>query len=202
MAQNINQYKNARRYTQNKKGLLEVNTPKEFLIFLLASGGVVAALAITPALLAPAILLANIGKNKKSEEKFKNTFYYLKREGFISAKNKKISLTKKGLESAIRHYINSELEKKQQGRKWENTWWILIFDIPHNKKAKRNALRHFIKKLGMRQLQKSVWIYPFDCSHELELVKNFFDLKDDEVRLIVSKDIGDNKKLKKLFNII
>ena len=201
MAQNINQYKNARNYTRNKKGLLDIDTPKEFLIFLLISGGIVAAMSITPALLAPAILFANIGKNKKSKEKFKNTFYYLKREGFISAKNKKISLTKKGLNSAIRHYINSEMEKKRQGRKWGNTWWILIFDISHNKKAKRNALRHFIKKLGMRQLQKSVWVYPFDCSRELQLIKNFFNLKDDEVRLIVSKDIGDNKELKKLFHI-
>lgn len=201
MAKNINQYKKARKYNQNKKGLLDIDTPKEFLIFLLISGGVVAAMSITPALLAPAVLFANIGKNKKSEERFKNTFYYLKRKGFISAKNKKISLTKKGLNSAIRHYINSEVEKKQQGRRWGNTWWVLIFDIPHNKKTKRDALRYFIKKLGMYQLQKSVWVYPFDCSHELQLIKDFFNLKDEEVRLIISKDIGDNKKLKKLFNI-
>ena len=186
---------------RNKKDLLDIETPKEFLIFLLISGGVIAAMSITPAILAPAILLANTKASKGSKKKFGDTFYYLKRKKFIRAGNKKISLTKKGLEIAIQHYVTSEIEKKQQHRKWNGSWWMVIFDIPHDQRKKRNALRHFIKRLGMVQLQKSVWIYPFDCSSELQLIKNFFNLEDEKVRLIVSNNIGDVKKLKKIFKL-
>jgi len=201
MAQNTSRFKNINKYKTGKKGLLDINTPKEFLIFLLISGGVVAAMSITPALLAPAVLLANTKIDKKSKKKFRDTFYYLKQRGLILTNNKKIYLTKKGLDAAIRHYVNSELERKKQGRTWNNTWWILIFDIPHDQKTTRDALRYFVKKLGMIQLQKSAWIYPFDCSGELQLIKDFFDLKDDAVRLIVSKNIGSDKKFKKIFDI-
>lgn len=201
MVQNIRKFKNTNKDTWNKKGLFDIDTPKEFLIFLLASGGVVAAMSITPALLAPAVLLANTNSNKDTKKKFGDTFRYLKRKGLIRTNSKTISLTKKGLDAAIRHYINSEIEKERQGRKWGKMWWIVMFDIPQDQRTKRNALRHFIKKLGMVQLQKSVWVYPFDCSNELQLVKDFFNLKDSAVRLIVSKDIGDDKELKKIFNI-
>jgi len=201
MVQNTSKLKNIKKFKVNKKGLLDINTPKEFLIFLLISGGVIAAMSITPALLAPAILFANIKTDKAAKKKFGDTFYYLKRNGLIKASNKTISLTKKGVDAAIRHYVNSEMEKERQGRKWDKKWRIVIFDIPHDQRVKRNALRSFIKRLGMHQLQKSVWIYPFDCCHELQLIKDFFNLKDDTVRLIVSENIGDDKKLKKAFGI-
>ena len=46
-----------------------------------------------------------------------------------------------------------------------------------------------------------VWIHPFDCRDEIELLKDFLGLKEKEVRLIVSKDIGEDDWLKNKFKL-
>jgi len=195
-------YKN----NNKKKGLLDISTPKEFLVFLLVGGGIVAAVAISPALLAPAIFISQFQKqNVKQKKKFSNTCYYLKQKGLIKTNISKgeysISLTRAGMEKAIKHYVDMEMDKTNKGRKWSGRWWIVMFDIPSDQRVKRNAMRRLIKKLGMHQLQKSVWIYPFDCSKEIQLVKNYFDLSDEYLRIVITNNMGDDKKLRKLFKI-
>lgn len=60
---------------------------------------------------------------------------------------------------------------------WDGQWRVLIFDIPHDRKTAREALRDKIKELGFFQLQKSVWLYPFPYEEELLYIADVFKIK-------------------------
>jgi DNA-binding transcriptional regulator PaaX len=62
-------------------------------------------------------------------------------------------------------------------------------------------LRGKLKELGFHKLQQSVWIHPYDCKKEIELLREFFGLSKKELRLIVGKIEGD-EFLKRHFNLI
>ena len=91
--------------------------------------------------------------------------------------------------------------KLLHNKKWDKQWRIVIFDIKTSRRKKRDALRRMLKRLGFEQLQKSTWIYPFDCKEEVSLTKDFFGIKDGECRLVLASDIGEDKQYKKKFNI-
>lgn len=76
-----------------------------------------------------------------------------------------------------------------------------MFDIAQFKKFYRDTFRGKIKALGFHPFQKSIWIHPFDCRAEIELLQKFFGLSDEELRLVLAKDIGNDKKFRKIFQI-
>jgi len=141
-------------------------------------------------------------KEKYGDKTFNNSFYYLKRQGYlnIERKNKQIyiSLTKQGKEKAGKYLID-DLEIKKP-KKWDGKWRIIIFDIPNLTRSKREALRGKLKQLSFYRLQNSVWIYPYDCQKEIDLLRDFFGLSIKELRLIKGQ-IEKGDFLKKIFNI-
>lgn len=138
-------------------------------------------------------------KNRNIVDAFKR----LQRKGCIEIKivNHQIyiNLTKEGKRLAGWMQIDALKIKKPQ--KWNGKWWLVIFDISQIKKFYRDAFRGKLKELGFYPLQKSVWIVPYDCRDEIELLRDFFGLSEKEIRLIVCEDIGNNDWLKKHFKI-
>ena len=65
----------------------------------------------------------------------------------------------------------------------------------------REAFRGKLKELGFRLLQKSAWIHPFDCEAEIELLRSFFGLRENDLRLILAEKIGYDTALKKVFSL-
>ncbi len=163
--------------------------------------------AISIAATSPYFLL-NILKSFKKGKKYKrkkvyDAFYRLRKKGYINIEKRNhkiyISLTEEGRKKAGWLQIN-DLEIKKP-KKWDRKWRIVIFDIACLRNFYRRVFREKLKELGFFQLQKSVWIYPFGCKDEIELLRDFFGLKEKEVRLIVSKDIGNDVWLKNKFNL-
>ncbi|MBI2644405.1 MAG: hypothetical protein HYW95_02790 [Candidatus Wildermuthbacteria bacterium] len=76
-----------------------------------------------------------------------------------------------------------------------------MFDIAQLHLFKRNALRGILKRLQFYQLQKSIWIHPFDCQDEFDLLKDFFGLTVREMRFVVANDIGDDQSLRTMFKL-
>ena len=132
-----------------------------------------------------------------------STFYNLKRQGLINITEKNhqiyISLTEKGRKKAGMFQIDS-LEIKRP-KKWDKKWRIVIFDIAQLKKTHREAFRGKLKELGFYPLQKSVWIHPFDCRAEIELLRDFFGLSEKEIRLLVAEDIENDRNLEEIFKL-
>jgi len=144
-----------------------------------------------------------IKNNKRRKKRFYDTFYYLKNKGFIKMNYKGkqiyISLTKEGKKMAGKYQID-DLEIKKP-KKWDKKWRVLIFDISDKHKVKREALRGKLKELELYQLQKSVWTCPYNFQKEIEILRNFFGFKNDEMKIITASDIEDDKNIRIFFGI-
>lgn len=143
-------------------------------------------------------------KQKEFEKKnFYNVFYRLKRQGLVKmeyrGKQLYISLTKEGKKKAGRYQIDDLKIKKPL--QWDKKWRVLIFDIKEESRTKREALRGKIKELGLYQLQKSVWVCPYNFFKEMDLLRRFFGLKNDEMKIITASEIEDDRNIKSLFGL-
>ncbi|MCX6763610.1 MAG: hypothetical protein NTZ97_02660 [Candidatus Moranbacteria bacterium] len=142
-------------------------------------------------------------KNKKDKKKIYDTFYNLKKEDLIQFENRYgqlyISLTPEGKKKAGKYQID-DLEIKKPKR-WDGKWRILIFDIENKKNIKREALRGKIKELGLFQLQKSVWVHPYSFYNEVSLLRQFFGLSKDEMKMIIASEIEDDYLVKLHFHL-
>jgi DNA-binding transcriptional regulator PaaX len=78
---------------------------------------------------------------------------------------------------------------------------VVIFDIPHCDRVKRNAFRWKLKELRFYSLQKSVWVCPFDCKDEINLLREFFSLNDKQIQVPLAKKIKKDWFLKKFFQL-
>jgi DNA-binding transcriptional regulator PaaX len=141
-------------------------------------------------------------KAKNRAALFKNAFYYLKRKGYLEIVKKNhqiyITLTKEGEKKAKKYQID-DLEIKKP-KTWDRKYRIIVFDIPNVTRIKRDALRGKLKELGFYRLQQSVWVYPYECKKEIDLLREFFGLTPKELILISGKMEGD-KFLRKFFNL-
>ena len=174
---------------------------KDILGWLLTSGAVCIA-ATSP------YFSINLMRELKRWRKYKrreiyNAFSILRKQGCIKIKKDNhqiyISLTEEGRKKAGWLQIDS-LEIKRP-KKWDGRWRLVIFDIAQLKKIYREAFRGKLKELGFMPLQKSVWVHPFKCKDEIELLRKFFGLSEEEMRLVVAQSIGDESRLRKEFKI-
>jgi len=140
---------------------------------------------------------------KYQRKKVSDVFYRLRRRGCIEIKKKNhqiyITLTERGRKEA--GWLQIDALKIKKPKKWDGKWRMVIFDIAQLKKLYREAFRGKLKELDFYPLQKSVWIHPFDCRDEIELLRDFFGLMEKEVRFITTEDIGSDDWLKKLFKL-
>jgi phenylacetic acid degradation operon negative regulatory protein len=85
-----------------------------------------------------------------------------------------------------------------QGKKWDGSFMIVIFDVPETQRNVRKVLRHKLIELGFGMLQKSVWISPY---HFEEDMREFLASKNlDSVVIVLSAKklwTGDLRKMAK-----
>jgi CRISPR/Cas system-associated endoribonuclease Cas2 len=60
---------------------------------------------------------------------------------------------------------------KNQKKKWDGRWRMVVFDIPERRRRIRIRLRAFMSDIGFVRLQDSVWVYPYDCEDFIALLK-------------------------------
>lgn len=141
-------------------------------------------------------------KYKFDRKKYKRSFYYLKRKKYITMLKDEdydiLKLTKAGEVHAFRYFVDNLSIKKP--KIWDGLWWIVIFDIPDIARLGRDALRDKLKDLGFYKLQESVFVYPYDCQKEIELLKEVYQIKL-YVKVIVAKSIDNQKDLIKHFDL-
>lgn len=150
-------------------------------------------------------LITTFKKWKKyPKKKIYNTFYQFKRRGLIVIEERNrqlyISLTPKGKKMAGIFQIDAL--KITKPKKWDGKWRILLFDIPEKIRITREAFRGKLRELGFCPLQKSAWIHPYDCEAEVELLKDFFGLSKNELRLIIAQEIEEDRLFQKYFGLL
>jgi len=106
-------------------------------------------------------------------------------------------LTEKGkLKSLTYHFQQMKIDSSF----WDKKWRVIIFDIPEKLRKGRDALREKLKKLGFYELQKSVFIFPYECEKEINFLIEFFHLKK-YVRYAILEKIDNELHLRKIFNL-
>ena len=50
---------------------------------------------------------------------------------------------------------------------WDGLWRLVVFDIAEENRSLRGLLRKKLKSLGFAMFQKSIWVTPFDVTHEI-----------------------------------
>lgn len=109
-----------------------------------------------------------------------------------------IQITPLGFKKLVKYQYDDL--KLQPSKKWDGKWRIVIFDIPEKKKVIRQSINLKLKELRFETLQKSTFIYPYDCRKEIEFIKSHFYLKD-EINLIVADEIDNEETYLRLFNL-
>jgi CRISPR-associated endonuclease Cas2 len=111
----------------------------------------------------------------------------------------KIRLTKKGKQKFREIQLHNLMITKPP--RWDHKWRIVIFDIPENSsKPLRETLRAKLKQWEFYQLQKSVWVCPWPCEDEIQLVAELYDITPYLNTIIAEKILGDTS-LRKHFGL-
>lgn len=138
-----------------------------------------------------------------NDQKLKRSIAALYKSKLISEKQNSdgtvtLVLTEKGKELALTYDIDNMQIKRPL--RWDKKWRIIIFDIPEKIKKKREALRLRLKNIGFFELQKSVFICPFECKKETEYIVEFYEIRR-FVRYIEAIHVDNELHLKHYFKI-
>lgn len=182
--------------TESRKRTRNRNIQKIVLQTVAAAG------VLSVALLAPNALQAfkQIGlfPKRRQKEIFNSSRSRLVKAGLLAYDGKFLRLTSKG-EAKLRQ-LELRDYKLTKPKRWDKKWRILIFDVPEKHRGIRDKIRNTITAVGFMKLQKSVWVYPYDCEDFVNLIKVDFKIGKDLLYLIVDS-IESDKFIKEYFQL-
>ena len=177
---------------------------KEILLIIAAGLAIPAAFLMPniPIALKPLLRALTKKSGLRKSEHFVRSITYLKRRRLISiaAKDELQILTLS--ENGKKRVLQFDLDKirLKRPRKWDGYWRLVLFDIPEKHKMGREALRSKLNQLGFFPLQKSCFIYPFDCKSEITFISEIFEVAP-YVNFILVKELEGATQLVKYFNL-
>jgi len=83
-------------------------------------------------------------------------------------------------------------------RRWDGMWRMATFDIPEKLKINRRRFTRALNFAGMYNLEKSVFVYPYECKKEIFKIAEFY-LVQKYVRYIIANSIEPDIKIKNNF---
>ena len=107
-------------------------------------------------------------------------------------------LSENGKQKALRFNID-KLEIKIPTT-WDKKWRIVMFDIPEKLKGLRDSLRLHFQEIGLIELQKSVFVYPYPCNKEIEFILELYNARR-YVRFILAEKVDNQLHLMQKFNL-
>jgi DNA-binding transcriptional regulator PaaX len=91
--------------------------------------------------------------------------------GYLDITDKVITITDKGL-----NYLDEFSPDKLLG----NVGLMVVFDIPEQKRVRRNQFRDYLKRLNFVQVQKSVWVSNYDLERPVRKIAK---------KLLINEDV-------------
>jgi len=107
-------------------------------------------------------------------------------------------LSHDGEKRALRYRLDTITIQKPP--RWDGNWRIVLFDIPEQLKQGRDALSQKLKRLGFRPMQKSVFVFPYECKDEVDFIVEMFGLRP-YVRYLVVKEMDAALDFKNQFHL-
>ena len=128
-----------------------------------------------------------------------SAFMNLKRSKYFTFGNNTFYLTPWGREKIIKLVVKKKKDKKYR---WDGRWRGIIFDIPELNRRDRSFLRKELHWMGFKELQKSVWVVPYNIEEELRALLKLWKLNfHGDIRLLKIDKIEKDTDLKKYFQI-
>ncbi len=157
---------------------------------------------VLPKAFRPLVLQISKKCHAAKNETFLKSLSYLNKKRMISITEKDgqavITLSEDGKKRILQMNLDRMAIKRPIN--WDGYWRIVLFDIPERKKQAREALRSKLKKLGFYPLQKSCFIYPFDCKSEIEYLSELFEVSP-YVNYILAKEVEGIPQLRTIFRL-
>lgn len=148
-------------------------------------------------------LIEEIKDVKLPKLKVKRTLQQLEKKQILNleVKNNQVYVKVKDFWNTeiVKYSIQSLLELKRKS-KWKGKWFLVVFDVPEAERNKRYYLRSFLKEIGFYQYQQSVYVFPYECEKEVELIKKIIE-GGKYLSYIVAEKIEYEEKLKTYFNL-
>lgn len=96
-----------------------------------------------------------------------------------------VKITKDGFARALTYKLESM--QLAQPKQWDKKWRVVMFDVPDTYKKLRDIFRMRLKQIGLYQLQKSVYIFPYPCFNEVEFLRELYGIAFTVQYLLVEK---------------
>lgn len=107
-------------------------------------------------------------------------------------------LTREGRELAESFSLETLYIEKPD--RWDKKWRIVFFDVQERYRRKRNALRFHLRRLGFREIQRSVFAHPYPCGEEIMRIAAYYKLLSC-VHYAVADELSDSRRLRALFKL-
>ncbi|HCB35184.1 MAG TPA: hypothetical protein DEP25_00925, partial [Candidatus Taylorbacteria bacterium] len=83
---------------------------------------------------------------------------------------------------------------------WDKKWRLIIFDVPEWEREARDSFRDHLDYMGFFCIQKSAWVYPYDCKNEIDFIIECLDIRK-HIRFIIVDHFDNEEHLKKSFGL-
>ena len=172
---------------------------RKIILVTVATAGILAIVLLAPNALPPfKFFLKNKKRDNRKSYLHQKTKKLIK-DGLLNVTVEKgkqfLSLTQKGRRQLLYYQSTEKTECK-----WDGKWRIVVFDVWEKTRFKRDSLRYEIQQFGFIQLQRSVWVYPYECETFIELLKTDLSFGKN-IRYIVAEKLDHDEKLKKYFTL-
>lgn len=107
-------------------------------------------------------------------------------------------LSEQGKRRALTYRMETMAIKKPAV--WDKRWRIVMFDIPERLRKSRDALRINLLGLGFYEFQKSVFVYPYECTDEIDYLVEFHGSRK-YVRSVTAVSIDNELHLRQWFEL-
>ncbi len=149
-------------------------------------------------------VLEPIKDEKIKKKKVRRVLENLEKKQILYIEEKKdnvyVYLKDKNHPKIVEYSIKSLLDLKMKKEKWDGKWFMVFFDVPEIQRIKRDYLRKFLKKIGFYQYQESVYIFPYECEKEVNLIKKIVEGAK-YMKYIIAEKIEDEEKIRRFFGI-
>jgi DNA-binding transcriptional regulator PaaX len=181
---------------------MEISTVKQKVLLALGAG-IVLGLSYSPKKQLQVLKGFSKEWDKINERQLKKEIDALYRSKLVTMQERSngvstFVLTEKGkLKELTFKFEEMSIEKQS----WDKQWRLIVFDIPEKIREGRNALRNKLVSLGFYELQKSVFVFPYECKDEIEFLIEFFKLRK-YVRYGLLSEIDNDLHLRKIFKLL
>lgn len=122
------------------------------------------------------------------------TLQYLKARGYIinavEGKERFIEVSKKALAKIRDERFWENLPKPER---WDRKWRMVIFDMPAKWEKSRHKFPNQLKAWGFFPLQRSVYVYPFDCRKEVNTLIQLHKVEKTVIYLVADVIEGEER---------